>query len=121
MRNGEEIFDTGIRSIVPDSSGLVTLFEYGYFCEGPFGKEIPGDVSDTIYIGSEISSRLTYFAAAKPDGPAPIIAIVLTRRVVMLLAQCYLLIDIQDAKTMEITNMDIANGLCSSVLRNNDL
>lgn len=121
MRDGEEVLNTGVRGIVPDSSRLVTLFEYGYFCKGLFGEEIPGDVSDTIYVGSENLSRLTYFAAAKPDGPAPIIAIVLTRRVVMLFAQCYLLVDIQDAKSMELTNMDISNGLCSSILRNNYL
>jgi hypothetical protein len=107
LRDGEEVFNTGVRSIVPDSSILVTLFEYGYFCERLFREEIPRDVSDTIYVGSENMSRLIYFAAAKPDGPAPIIAIVLTRRVVMLLAQCYLLVDIHDAKMMKPTNVDI--------------
>jgi len=64
---------------------------------------------------------MTYFAAAKPDGPAPIITIVFACTVVMLLAQWCLLIDLQDAKTMKPTDMDVLICLHSSVLGNNGL
>jgi hypothetical protein len=121
LRDGEEVFVTEVGGVIPNSSSLVTLFEYRYFSKEFFGEKIPEVISNTTGVASENLGRLTYFAAAKPDGPAPIIAIVFACIVVMLLAQWCLLVDLQDAKTMKPTNMDVLIYLHSSVLGNNGL